>query len=58
MGSSIGPGSNNQSISLSWNKGYNKIGIFLERTVYWQHTSPYLNRKFVREELKTFLNEE
>ena len=34
MGSSIGPGSNNQSISLSWNKGYNKIGLFVERTVY------------------------
>ena len=34
MGSSIGPGSNNQSISLSWNKGYNKIGIFVERTVF------------------------
>lgn len=34
MGSSIGPGSNNQSISLSWNKGYNKIGVFLERTVF------------------------
>jgi hypothetical protein len=34
MGSSIGPGSNNQSISLSWNKGYNKIGVFVERTVY------------------------
>ena len=34
MGSSIGPGSNNQTISLSWNKGYNKIGIFVERTVY------------------------
>jgi hypothetical protein len=30
---------------------------FLEKTVYWQHTSPYLNRKFVREELKSFLNE-
>ena len=34
MGSSIGPGSNNQSISLSWNKSYNKIGFFVERTVY------------------------
>ena len=34
MGSSIGPGSNNQSISLSWNKGYNKIGFFVERTVF------------------------
>jgi hypothetical protein len=34
MGPSIGPGSNNQSISLSWNKGYNKIGFFVERTVF------------------------
>ena len=34
MGASIGPGSNNQSISLSWNKGYNKIGVFVERSVY------------------------
>jgi hypothetical protein len=34
MGSSIGPGSNNQSISLSWNKGYNKIGFFFERLSY------------------------
>ena len=34
MGASIGPGSNNQSISLSWNKGYNKIGVFVERTVF------------------------
>ena len=34
MASSIGPGSNNQSISLSWNKGYNKIGVFVERTVF------------------------
>ena len=34
MGSSIGPGSNNQSISLSWNKGYNKIGLFIERVAY------------------------
>jgi hypothetical protein len=34
MGASIGPGSNNQSISLSWNKSYNKIGIFVERTVF------------------------
>jgi hypothetical protein len=34
MGASIGPGSNNQSISLSWNKGYNKIGLFVERTVF------------------------
>ena len=34
MGASIGPGSNNQSISLSWNKGYNKLGVFVERTVF------------------------
>ena len=34
MGSSIGPGSNNQNISLSWNKGYNKIGVFVERTIF------------------------
>jgi hypothetical protein len=34
MGASIGPGSNSQSISLSWNKGYNKIGVFVERTSY------------------------
>jgi hypothetical protein len=34
MGASIGPGSNSQNISLSWNKGYNKIGIFVERTAY------------------------
>jgi hypothetical protein len=34
LGASIGPGSNNQSISLSWNKGYNKAGIFVERTVF------------------------
>ena len=34
IGASIGPGSNNQSISLSWNRGYNKIGVFVERTVF------------------------
>ena len=34
MGASIGPGSNSQSISLSWNKDYYKIGVFVERTVY------------------------
>ena len=34
MGSSIGPGSNNQSISLSWNKGFNKLGVFVERSVF------------------------
>jgi hypothetical protein len=28
---------------------------FLDDTVYWQHTSPYLNEKFVKEELSYFL---
>jgi len=30
---------------------------WLEKTVYWQHTSPYLNLMFVKEELKSFLDE-
>jgi hypothetical protein len=34
MGSSIGPGSNGQSISLSWHKGYNKVGFFIERVAH------------------------
>ena len=52
MGSSIGPGSNNQSISLSWNKGYNKIGFFVERTVfnndfyYSAYYNPYASNSF------------
>jgi hypothetical protein len=28
---------------------------FLNKTVFWQHTSPYLNKRFVVEELKEFL---
>ena len=31
LGAAIGPGSNGQSFSFSWNKNYNKIGIFIER---------------------------
>ncbi len=34
LGANIGPGSNSQSISLSWNKGFNKIGVFFERLVH------------------------
>ena len=34
LGAAIGPGSNSQSINLSWNKGLNKIGIFVERLVH------------------------
>lgn len=34
LAASIGPGSNSQSISLSWHKGYNKVGLFVERLVH------------------------
>ncbi len=34
LGANIGPGSNSQSVSLSWNKGFNKIGVFFERLVH------------------------
>ena len=34
LGAAIGSGSNSQSISLSWHKGQNKIGIFVERLVH------------------------
>jgi hypothetical protein len=34
VGASIGPGSNSQSIAFSWNKGFNKIGLFFERFVH------------------------
>jgi hypothetical protein len=34
LGASIGSGSNSQSIALSWNKGFNKIGLFFERLVH------------------------
>ena len=34
MGSFIGPGSNSQNVSISWHKGYNKIGIFIERIAH------------------------
>jgi hypothetical protein len=54
IGASIGPGSNNQSISLTWNKGYNKIGIYFERISYNNdfysvaYISPY-NGSYVKE---------
>ena len=34
LGASIGPGSNSQSIAFSWNKGFNKFGLFFERLVH------------------------
>ncbi len=49
MGSSIGPGSNNQSISLSWNKGYNKIGVFVGKNMRYNNDFYYVclyNSKF------------
>jgi hypothetical protein len=52
IGASIGPGSNSQSISLSWNKGYNKIGFFIERVVhnndfyYSVYYNPFSNNRF------------
>jgi hypothetical protein len=42
----------------NWDKGYRSKEDwvdFLNKTVFWQHTSPYLNKKFVVEELKEFL---
>lgn len=54
LGASIGPGSNSQTIGLSWNKGNNKIGIFYERVannndfyVYEYFGSAYDNRYFI-----------
>ncbi len=34
IGAAIGPGSNGQSFSLSWHKGHNKIGVFVERVAH------------------------
>jgi hypothetical protein len=34
LGAAIGPGSNSQSINLSWHKGQNKIGFLVERLVH------------------------
>ncbi len=34
IGAAIGPGSNGQSFNLSWHKGYNRIGIVIERIAH------------------------
>ena len=34
LGASIGPGSNSQTVSVSWLKGFNKIGFVLERVLH------------------------
>ncbi len=54
LGASIGPGSNSQSIGLSWHKGKNKIGLFIERVAnnndfytYQYFGSTYYNRYFI-----------
>jgi hypothetical protein len=42
-----------------WDNGKRSIEDILEyfeHNNYWQHASPYSNRKFVRNELKEFLN--
>jgi hypothetical protein len=47
IGASIGPGSNSQTIQLSWNKGLNKIGVQVDRVVhnneinYQMYFNPY-----------------
>lgn len=41
-----------------WDNGYRtkeNLVDFLNKTIFWQHTSPYLNKRFVIEELKQFL---
>lgn len=54
LGASIGPGSNSQSLGLSWHKGNNKVGLFIERVVhnndfylYEYYGSAYFNRYYV-----------
>ena len=44
LGASIGPGSNTQSMSLSWNKGYNKIGLYVQRLV---HNNDFYNYAYL-----------
>lgn len=47
LGASIGPGSNSQYISISWNKGMNKIGCSLERIVHNNDYYIYVNLSHV-----------
>jgi hypothetical protein len=44
LGASIGPGSNTQSMSLSWNKGYNKVGLHVQRLV---HNNDFYNYAYL-----------
>jgi hypothetical protein len=54
LGASIGPGSNSQTVGLSWHKGKNKIGLFMERVAnnndfytYQYYGSTYFNRYYI-----------
>lgn len=54
LGASIGPGSNSQTIGLSWHNGKNKIGLFIERVAnnndfytYQYYGSTYYNRYYI-----------
>ncbi len=44
LGASIGPGSNSQFMGLSWNKGYNKIGVHVQRVV---HNNDFYNYAYL-----------
>lgn len=44
LGANIGPGSNSQFMGLSWNKGYNKIGIHVQRVV---HNNDFYNYAYL-----------
>jgi hypothetical protein len=54
LGASIGPGSNSQTVGLSWHRGKNKIGLFIERVAnnndfytYQYYGSTYYNRYYI-----------
>ena len=44
LGASVGSGGNSQFVSLSWNKGYNRIGLFFERLV---HNSDFYHYAYI-----------
>ena len=44
LGANIGPGSNSQFMGLSWNKGYNKIGVHVQRVV---HNNDFYNYAYL-----------
>jgi hypothetical protein len=44
LGASIGPGSNSQMMGISWNKGYNRVGLHVERFV---HNNDFYNYAYL-----------